>query len=132
MRYTKLGNITVIPAYIGAVAIISWLLLPNKGISIFLWILVILVSLWIIPRIWIYQPSTEIEKRVRLTTLKLGLLLMYTGLILACISLLDANQIVGELRDFIFVGASLLGIIGQLLVFRTNTLKKDDAPISIS
>jgi hypothetical protein len=80
MRYTKLWETTVLQLLFTLLILMIGWFLPNEGLKVFVLSLTTLSWLWAIQRIWRYQPSTEIEKRVQLTKLKLGCSLWLVGL----------------------------------------------------
>jgi len=101
-----------------------------SGLKVFFFALTNLSWLWGIQRVWSYQPSTEIERRVQLTKLKLGYTLVFAGA--ACLNLyLVIDQIVGvdsvyTLSLLFLPGIGLLAFsIGLIFLFQGRTLKPE-------
>jgi len=104
---------------------------PYGGPKIVFLVLVNLSWLWAIQRVWSYRPSTEMEKRVQLTKLKLGYILaMAAGASLTLYMVID--QIVGVdtvyTLDLLFLpGIGLLAFsIGLILLFQGRKLKPEE------
>jgi len=105
--------------------------LPHGGLSIFVLCVATLSWLWIIQRVWSYQSSTEIEKRVQLRKLKLGCSLWLVGL--ASLNLyLVIDQLVGVYTIYALYWLYLPGIgilaalIGCFLLFQGRKLKPEN------
>jgi len=102
-----------------------------NGLKVFFLSLTTLSWLWGVQRVWSYQPSTEMEKRVQLTKLKLGYILaMAAGASLTLYMVID--QIVGVdtvyTLDLLFLpGIGLLAFsIGLILLFQGRKLKPEE------
>lgn len=105
--------------------------LPHGGLSIFVLCVATLSWLWIIQRVWSYQSSTEIEKRVQLRKLKLGYTLVFACMVSLSLYL-AIDQIVGV--DMIYMlywlylpGIGLLAaVIGIILLIQGRKLKPEE------
>jgi len=137
MRHTTLGDTAIWPLFIGVIALILSGFLPGIGLAVFFRSLLLLASLWAMIRIWRYQPATEIETHVRLTTLKLGLSLIMSaipvfGSFLIVTDIIGLKRLIATqslLLPIVIMGYCMLSLsIGLVLLLRGNRLKAVTTP----
>ena len=131
MRHTQLTDLVMRQSvFTFLIFMIGWFL-PNEDLKVFVFSLTTLSWLWAIQRVWSYQPSTEIEKRVQLTKLKLGCSLWLVGLaslnLYFVIDLLVGVDTIYTLYLLYLPGIGLLAaIIGCILLIQGRTLKPEN------
>lgn len=130
MRYTKLWERIMWQLLFTTLIFFPGTLLPPGGLRVFVLCLANLSLLWAIQRVWSYQPSAEIEKRVQLTKLKLGYTLWLAGIASVSIYIIIGQFIGADLTLILYWlflpgGGFLAATVGCLLLFQGRTLKAE-------